>query len=181
MVDNAASQHSFRTDDGANRVAADALPIQGRGAHSTSHCASFLQQLPEDAVCCGTRTAESSEAEAKFLNPFENNEPAAGNEEVAVMQCTDVWLRITSAERLECVSSLVGRVLTTDGMPGKTSHVYLLAAMAADCVKRNLVVTLAAVAQVPRKALASRAQKMVYTATKNKRRGWLQQVREATR
>ena len=116
-------------------------------------CASFLQQLPEGAVCCGTRAAEKFQAEAKLLNPFENDNPAAGNEEVAVMRYTDVWLRMTSTERLECLSSLVGRG------PGKISHVHFLAAMVADYVKKNLIVTSDAAAQIPRQALAPRAQR----------------------
>ena len=89
------------------------------------------------------------------------------------MRYIDAWLRMTSTERLECVSSLVGRVLVTDSMPGKISHVHFLAAMVADYVKKNLVVTSAAVAQIPRKALAPRAQEVVDTATKRKKRGWL--------
>ena len=68
-------------------------------------CAFFLQQPPEGAVCCGTRAAEEFQTEAEFLPPFENNNPAAGDEEVAVMRYTDTWLGMTSTERLVCVSS----------------------------------------------------------------------------
>ena len=156
-------------------------PSKGEGHIPPVICASFLQQLPEGAVCCGTSAAEKFQTEAKFLNPFENDNPAAGDEEVAVMRYTDAWLRMTSTERLECVSSLVGRVLVTDSMPGKISHVHFLAAMVADYVKKNLVVTSAAVAQIPREALAPRAQEVVDTATKSKKRGGLQHVREAAR
>ena len=97
------------------------------------------------------------------------------------MRYIDAWLRMTSTERLECVSSLVGRVLVTDSMPGKISHVHFLAAMVADYVKKNLVVTSADVAQIPREALAPRAQEVVDTATKSKKRGWLQHAIEAAR
>ena len=45
VVGNAASQHNVEDDDGANQVTADALPIQGRGARSTSH----LYILPSTA------------------------------------------------------------------------------------------------------------------------------------
>ena len=144
-------------------------------------CASFLQQLPEGAVCCGTRAAEKFQAEAKFLNPRSKCQPAAGDEEVAVMRHIDAWLRTTSTERMECVSSLVGRVLVTDSMPGKISPVHFLAAMVADHVKKNLIVTSADVAQIPREALAPRAQEVLDTATKSKRCGWLQHVRNAAR
>ena len=97
------------------------------------------------------------------------------------MRYTNAWPRMTSTERLECVSSLVGRGLVTDSMTGKISHVHFLAAMVADYVKKNLVVTSAAVAQIPRKALAPRAQEVIDTATKKRKRGWLQHVREAAR
>ena len=143
-------------------------------------CASFLWQLPEGAVCCGTKAAQKFRAEAKFLNPFENDSPAVGSEEVAVMQYIDAWLRMTSTEQLECVSALVGRVLVTDSMPGKINHVHFLAAMVADYVKKGLVVTSADVAQIPREALVPRAQAVIDT-TANSKRGWLQHVREAAR
>ena len=156
-------------------------PSKNEGHIPPVICASFFQQLPEGAVCCGTRAAEKLQAEGKILNPFESNNPAAGNEEVAVMRYTNAWPRMTSTERLECVSSLVGRGLVTDSMTGKISHVHFLAAMVADYVKKNLVVTSAAVAQIPREALAPRAQEVVDTATKSKKRGWLQHVREAAR
>ena len=76
---------------------------------------------------------------------------------------------------------MVGRVLVTDSMPGKISHVHFLAAMVADHVKKNLIVTSADVAQIPREALAPRAQEVLDTATKSKRCGWLQHVRNAAR
>ena len=144
-------------------------------------CAFFLQQLPEGAVCCGTKAAEKFQAEAKFLNPFEHDKPEAGNEEAAVMQYMEAWLKMPSTARLKCVSALVGRVLVTDSMPGKISHVHFLAAMVADYVKKNLVVTSADVAQIPREALAPRAQAVFDTATKSRKRGWLQHVRDAVR
>ena len=84
------------------------------------------------------------------------------------MRYIDAWLRTTSTERLECVSSLVGRVLVTDSMPGKISHVHFLAAMVADHVKKNLIVTSADVAQIPCEALAPRTQEVFDTATKRK-------------
>ena len=144
-------------------------------------CASFLQQLPEGSVCCGTRAAEKFQTEAKFLNPFERDNPEAGNEEVVVMQYMDTWLKMPSTARLKCVNSLVGRILVTDSMPGKISHVHFLAAMVAEYVKRNLVATAADIAHIPRDALAPRAQTVFDTATKNKVRGWLQPVKDAGR
>ena len=33
-------------------------------------CAFCLQQLPEDAVCCGIRAAEEFQTEAEFLPPL---------------------------------------------------------------------------------------------------------------
>ena len=93
MVDHAASQHSFRVDNGANRVAADACPSRTKGTfHQSFVHPPPPSQLPEGAVCCGTRAAEKFQTEAKFLNPFENDNPAAGDEEVAVMRYTDTWL-----------------------------------------------------------------------------------------
>ena len=97
------------------------------------------------------------------------------------MQYMEAWLKMPSTARLKCVSALVGRVLVTDSMPGKISHVHFLAAMVADYVKKNLVVTSADVAQIPREALAPRAQAVFDTATKSRKRGWLQHVRDAVR
>ena len=96
-------------------------------------CGPLLRQLPEGAVCCGIRTAEKFQAKAECLNPFEDDK----SEEVAVLKYIDAWLRMTSTEQLECVSSLVGRVLVTDSMPGNISHAHFLAAMVADYVKEK--------------------------------------------
>ena len=51
-------------------------------------CASVLQQLPENAVCCGTKAAQVSQAEAKSLNLLGSGRHAADGEGVAVMQYT---------------------------------------------------------------------------------------------
>ena len=99
-------------------------PARDKGHIPPVICAPFLQQLPEGAACCDTRAAEEFQAEAKFLTPFEGDSPAAGNEEVAAMRYMDAWLRTTSTERLECVSSLASRMLVTDSMLGNTSYVY---------------------------------------------------------
>ena len=142
--------------------------------------ASFLQQLPEGAVCCGTKAAQRFQAEAKFLNPFESNDTAVEVEAFAVMQYIEAWLKLTSTEQLECVSALVGRVLVTDSMPGKLNHVHFLAAMVADHVRKGLIVTSADVAQIPREALVPRAQAVAGMTTSSKR-GWLQHVKETAR
>ena len=141
---------------------------------------SFLQQLPDGAVCCGTKAAQRFQTEARFLNPFEVGESAVGVEVVAVMRYIEAWLKMTSIEQLECVSALVGRVLVTDSMPGKRSHVHFLAAMVADHVKRGLIVTSADIAQIPREALIPRAQAAAGT-TASSNRGWLQHVKETAR
>ena len=67
--------------------------------------------------------------------PFE----ADKDEKDAVLKYTDTWLRTTSTERRECVSSLVGRALVTDSTPGSTSHAHFLAAMVADYVKEKSI------------------------------------------
>ena len=67
----------------------------------------ILRHLPERAACCGIRTAERFQSKAAFLNPFEGDK----TEEVAVLEYTVAWLRMTSTEQLVFVSSLVGRVL----------------------------------------------------------------------
>ena len=57
---------------------------------------------------------------------------------------------MTPTEQPEFVSSLVGRVLVTDSVPGNISHAHFLVAMLADYVKeRNLVGTPAHIAQIP--------------------------------
>ena len=67
---------------------------------------------------------------------------------------------MTATEQREFVSSLVGRVLVTDSMPGNISHAHFLAAIVADYVKeKNLVVTSAHIAQIPHEELTPRAQK----------------------
>ena len=58
VVGNAASQHSFGAGDGANRVQLMLCPSKAEGHIPPVSCASFLQQLPESAVGCGTRAAE---------------------------------------------------------------------------------------------------------------------------
>ena len=44
---------------------------------------------------------------------------------------------MTSTEQLVFVSSLVGRVLVTNSMPGSISHAHFLAAMVAEYVKKK--------------------------------------------
>ena len=44
---------------------------------------------------------------------------------------------MTSTEQLVFVSSLVGRVLVTNSMPGSISHAHFVAAMVADYVKKK--------------------------------------------
>ena len=85
----------------------------------------------------------------KLLNPFESDNPVADSEEVAVMRYTNAGPRITSTERLERVCSLMSCGLVTDSITGKISHVHFMTAMIADYDKKNLVVTSAAVAQIP--------------------------------
>ena len=140
----------------------------------------LLQQLPGDAVCCGTKAAQVSQAEAKFLNPFESGIHTADGEVAAVMQHIDSWLRMTPAEQLGCVNTVMGRVLVADSMPGEISHGHSLAAMIAYYVKIGLIVTSANTAQIPREALAPRAQAVVDTAARS-RRGWLQHGKETAR
>ena len=141
-------------------------------------CGPLLRQLPEGAVCCGIRTAEKFQAKAECLNPFEDDK----SEEVAVLKYIDAWLRMTSTEQLECVSSLVGRVLVTDSMPGNISHAHFLAAMVADYVKeKNLVGTPAHIAQIPHVELAPHAQEVAgmrgNTAGKiKKQRHWVARI-----
>ena len=142
--------------------------------------ASFLQQLPESAVCCSTKAAQVSQAETRFLNPFESGRHAADGEEVAVMQYIDSWLRMTPAEQLGCVNAVVGRVLVADSMPGEISHVHSLAAMIAHYFKRGPIVTSASIAQIPREALAPCARAVADTAARS-RCGWLQHVKETAR
>ncbi len=84
-------------------------------------------------------------------------------------------------EQLGYNSSLVGRVLATHSMPGKTSLVHSLAAIVTDYTEENLVATSADVAQVPRETLAPRAQEVVNATTESKERGWPQHVRVAAR
>ena len=121
-------------------------------------CASCLQQLPEGAVRCGTRAAQKLQAEAKFVNPFEGDILAAGT----VMMYIDSWLRMTSTEQLECVSSLGGRVLITDSMPDNISHAHFLAAMVVDHAKKEkVVVTSAHMAQIPHEGLTPSARRQL--------------------
>ena len=61
------------------------------------------------------------------------------------------------------------------------SHVHFLATMVAGYVKENLVVTSADVAQIPREALAPRAQEVVDTATKSEKHRWLHHIKRADR
>ena len=97
------------------------------------------------------------------------------------MRYMNAWPRMTSTERLECMSSFVSRVLVTDSMLGETRHAHFSAAMVADYVKRNLSVTSADMAQIPCEALTSRAQDILDTATKAPERRRLQHVKEADR
>ncbi len=156
-------------------------PARDKGHIPPVICAPFLQQLPEGAACCDTRATEKFQTEAKFLTPFEGDSPAAGNEEVAAMRYMDAWLRTTSTERLECVSSLASRMLVTDSMLGNTSYVYFLAAMVADYIRKNLSIASADMAQIPCEALAPRAQEVVDTATKSEKHRWLHHIKRADR
>ena len=86
------------------------------------------------------------------MNPFEVVQSAVGVEVVAVMRYIEAWLKMTSIVQLECVSALVGRVLVTNSMPGKRSHVHFLAATFADHVRRGLIATSADITQITREA-----------------------------
>ena len=79
------------------------------------------------------QAAARFQSKAEFLNPFEGDK----NDEVAVLRYTGAWLRTTSTERRECMSSLVGRVLVTDSTPGSISRAHCLAAMVADYVEEK--------------------------------------------
>ena len=96
------------------------------------------------------------------------------------MRYMNAWPRLTSTERLECMSSLVSRVLVTDSMLGKTRYVHFLAAMVADYVKENLIVTSANIAQIPYEALTSCARDILDTATRTQERRRLQHVKKQT-
>ncbi len=119
---------------------------------------SFLRQLPRGVVYCGIRAAERFQTEAKFLNPFEDDKSG----EIAVMMYIDAWSRMTSTEQLECVSSLVGRVLVTDSMSDNISHAHFLAAMVVDHAKKEkVVVTSAHKAQIPHEGLTPSARRQL--------------------
>ena len=92
-----------------------------------------LHHLSKRAACCGIRTAERWQSKAAFLNPFEGDR----GEEVAILKYIIAWSRMTSTEQLVFVSSLVGRVLVTNSMPGSISHAHFVAAMVADYVKKE--------------------------------------------
>ena len=96
------------------------------------------------------------------------------------MRYMNAWPIMTSTERLECMSSLVSRILVTDSMLAKTRHVHFLAAMVASYVKKNLSVTSADIAQIPCEALTSRARDILDTATKTQERRRPQHVKKQT-
>ena len=64
------------------------------------------------------RAAATLQSRAELLNPCEGDK----SDEVADLRCTDGWLRTTSTERHECLSSLVGCVLATNSTPGSISQ-----------------------------------------------------------
>ena len=79
------------------------------------------------------RAAAILQSKAELLNPFEGDK----SDEVADLRCTDGWLRTTSTERHECLSSLVGCVLVTDSTPGSISHAHFVVGTAEDYVKEK--------------------------------------------
>ena len=124
------------------------------------------------------QAAARFQSKAELLNPFEGDK----SDEVAVLKYTDAWLRTTSTERRECVSSLVGRVLVTDSTPGSISHAHFLAAMVADYVEeKNISLgpvfpgTRAHMDKIPQGEPAPRTQKVTgmrgNTAVKIRSRG----------
>ena len=107
VVDNIDSKRSIRADDSANLAATDAVSTQRRRPHPTSHL------WP---TCCDIFPRERHVAASDLHEiPVEGGVPepfgCVRDEEVAVLKCMYVGLRTTSAERHECVSSLVGDVL----------------------------------------------------------------------
>ena len=106
--------HHHAIDQVAGQVVVDIFPKERYVA------APELQQIP---------------VEVGAPEPFEADKDEKG----AVLKYTDTWLRTTSTERRECVSSLVGRALVTDSTPGSTSHAHFLAAMVADYVKEKSI------------------------------------------
>ena len=104
-------------------------PPKSKGHIPPVICEFVLQQLPANAVCCGTKVVQVSQAEAKSLNLLGSGRHAEDGEGVAVMQYTGSWLKMTPAELLGCVNAVVGSVLVADSMPGEVSHAHSLAAM----------------------------------------------------
>ncbi len=96
------------------------------------------------------------------------------------MRYTDTWLGMTSTEQLVCVSSLVDPGLVVVNIPGKISHVHFLAAMVVDYGREPSRYRSRRSTDHTR-GMAPRAQEVVDTATKSKKRGGLQHVTEAAR
>ena len=96
------------------------------------------------------------------------------------MRYTDTWLGMTPTEQLVCVSSLVDPGLVVVNIPGKISHVHFLAAMVVD-YGREPSRHRSRHSTDHTRGMAPRAQEVVDTATKSKKRGGLQHVTEAAR
>ena len=64
-------------------------PPKNKGHIPPVICEAVLQQRPENTVCFGTKAAQVSQADARFLNPCECSRHTADGESAAVIQYTD--------------------------------------------------------------------------------------------